>query len=349
MNGLRRLKAGLTKLRPLRFRREHFGGIVELRWPRALIFIDRALSGARSSEQPGIGDRPLSAPLEAHLQLTNQCQVGCKGCYTGATPRASSAEWGPDKWREAIDELAAMGVFHLALGGGESTEMPWLGEIAAYARERGMTPNLTTSGLSNLDDLLRHAHHFGQINVSIDGLGDDYRKVRGVDGFERADRAVQALRKRKREVGINVVVTSQNFESLAEIFAYARRRRLNEVELLRFKPSGRGRAVYEQLRCTDEQHRRLLPELKRAALRHRMRVRVDCSYTPMLAHHDPGPELLESLAVYGCTVDLVDRSALVYLEDPVGPVDLQPLVDLLSALYPTTSDLASIHGQFHCH
>ncbi len=32
-----------------------------------------------------------------------------------------------------------------------------------------------------------------------------------------------------------------------------------------------------------------------------MRVKVDCSYTPMLAHHRPDRALLAELAVYGCT------------------------------------------------
>ena len=35
--------------------------------------------------------------------------------------------------------------------------------------------------------------------------------------------------------------------------------------------------------------------------RHRLRLKVDCSYTPMLAHHQPAPELLAQLVVYGCT------------------------------------------------
>jgi len=32
-----------------------------------------------------------------------------------------------------------------------------------------------------------------------------------------------------------------------------------------------------------------------------VRVKVDCSYTPMLAHHRPDRALLAELAVYGCT------------------------------------------------
>jgi radical SAM protein with 4Fe4S-binding SPASM domain len=290
---------------------ERFGAIVQLVLPRALVFVDRAFArelGAGESpawsnpdDDGDLGRNVLSAPLEAHLQLTNRCGAGCQGCYTGATPRGAADEWELDKWKKSIDDLAAMGVFHLALGGGESADLPWLGAIADHARARGLIPNLTTSGLSGLENLLSIADRFGQINVSIDGLGDAYAAVRGFDGFARADRAVKLLRARKREIGINVVVTRHNFSQLPDLFAYARRRRLNEVELLRFKPSGRGKSSFEDLACTDEQHRALLPTILAAARRHRMRVRVDCSYTPMLAHHRPDRELLSSLAVYGCT------------------------------------------------
>ncbi|MEM9492416.1 MAG: radical SAM protein, partial [Myxococcota bacterium] len=178
---------------------------------------------------------------------------------------------------------------------------PWLGEIAEYARRRGLVPNLTTSGLSGLDNLLPIVHQFGQINVSLDGLGATYAAVRGFDGFARADRAIRALRARKREIGINVVVTRHNFDELDGIFAYARSRRLNEVELLRFKPAGRGVRTFAAMTCSDSQHRRFLPAVLAAVRRHRIRVRVDCSYTPMIVHHRPDPQLLASLAVYGCT------------------------------------------------
>jgi radical SAM protein with 4Fe4S-binding SPASM domain len=293
------------------FRAEAFGGIVQLARPRALVVVDRDYARslgedggarwARPGDDGALGARPLSAPLEAHLQLTNRCDAGCQGCYTGATPQGAAGEWGLDEWRRAIDALADAGVFHLALGGGESATLPWLGEIAAHARARGLVPNLTTSGLAGVDRLIEIAELFGQINVSIDGIGETYAAVRGFDGFDRADDAVRRLRAAKKEIGINTVVTRQSYGKLDEIFAYARRRRLNEVELLRFKPSGRGARTYQALRCTDGQHRLFLPSVLRLARRHRVRVRVDCSYTPMIAHHDPGAALLQQLAVYGCT------------------------------------------------
>jgi radical SAM protein with 4Fe4S-binding SPASM domain len=289
---------------------EHFGAIVQLAKPRALVFVDRDYArslGVDESplwkEKGGdgeIGARPLVAPLEAHLQITNRCDAGCQGCYTAATPHASR-EWPLEKWKKAVDTLAEMGVFHLALGGGESADLPWLGELVAYARSKGMVPNLTTSGLSNLQRVLDLAPLFGQINVSLDGLGADYQAVRGFDGFAQADRAIRELRARSSKVGINVVVTRHNFDKLDEILAYAAKRGLNEVELLRFKPAGRGIQAFSSMTCSDEQHREFLPVVLAGARRHRLRVRVDCSYMPMLAHHKPSRELLASLAVYGCT------------------------------------------------
>jgi radical SAM protein with 4Fe4S-binding SPASM domain len=315
----RRALAALSRLsgrrtaRPAlrRSRVEPFGAIVHLERPRALVLVDRdrarhlGLDGGDRWRDPAddgaVGRSVLSAPLEAHLQLTNRCDAGCTGCYTGASPQGAPAEWGAVEWKRAIDELAAMGVFHLALGGGESAILPWLGEIASHARARGMVPNLTTSGLAGLDRLLPIAHLFGQINVSIDGLGEAYAAVRGFDGFARADAAIAALRAVTPDVGINVVVTRHNYGELDAIFAYARRRRLSEIELLRFKPSGRGARTFAAMTCTDDQHRGFLPTVLAAARRHRVRVRVDCSYTPMLAHHQPDRALLAGLCVYGCT------------------------------------------------
>ncbi|MGE0551462.1 MAG: radical SAM protein [Kofleriaceae bacterium] len=296
---------------PRRGRLERFGAILQLTAPRALVFVDReyARSAIRidrepaiwAGDEPALGDLPLSAPLEAHLQLTNQCTAGCTGCYTGASPQGAPNEWGLVEWMRAIDALADAGVFHVALGGGESAILPWLGELADHARGRGIIPNLTTSGLDGIDQLVAIAGRFGQINVSLDGLGETYAAVRGFDGFARADSAINALRAIKREVGLNVVVTRHNFDQLDALFDYAAQHRLSEIELLRFKPSGRGARAYNELRCSDAQHRAFLPVVLAAARRHAVRVKVDCSYTPMLAHHKPSRDLLAQLAVYGCT------------------------------------------------
>jgi radical SAM protein with 4Fe4S-binding SPASM domain len=303
---------GLTQKRPRLLRVESFGAIVHLERPRSLVFVDRAYArrlgvkdsprwtGPDDAPSAALGAAPLSAPLEAHLQLTNRCENGCRACYTGATPQGEAGEWGAEEWKRAIDRLAEMGVFHLALGGGESAALPWLGEVAAHARSRGLVPNLTTSGLTDLERLVSIAPLFGQINVSVDGIGADYEKVRGYDGYQQAVAALEALRRAVPHVGINCVVTRHNFEALPEMFRLARKLRLNELELLRFKPAGRGVRAFEAMTCTDDQHRRILPLALKLARRHRVRVRLDCSYTPMVVYHRPNARLLQWLAIYGC-------------------------------------------------
>jgi radical SAM protein with 4Fe4S-binding SPASM domain len=319
--------------RPRAFRYERFGGIAQLGgslgMPQALVFVDHDRARALGHDAPpadlwppaadgsdgkitdseiaAILAAPLSAPLEAHLQLTNRCAAGCQGCYTGATAEGAPGEWGLPEWCRALDELAAAGVFHVALGGGESALLPWLGELLAHARSRGIVPNLTTSGLYEdavLTRLCGWAHDglFGQINVSIDGVDDDYTQVRGFAGFAQADRALVALRRHSPDVGINCVLTRGTFPTVSRLFAYARRRAANEIELLRFKPAGRGarREVYAESRMSDEQHRELLPTVLALSRRHRLRVRLDCSFTPMVAYHQPPQQLMQFLCIYGC-------------------------------------------------
>ena len=293
-----------------RFRYEAFGGIAQLDRPAALVFVDRerarALGHPDSDRWQGEAAFPtarLSAPLEAHLQLTNRCDAGCTGCYTSATPAGLAQEADLQDWRATIDALADAGVFHLALGGGESALLPWLEDVVDYALHRGLVPNLTTSGLYDdptLTRLLRFARRFGQINISMDGVGPTYAAVRGIDGFARADRALTALRAVHPDVGINAVLTRASFDDLPALFAYARKKRVSQLELLRYKPSGRGRREYAHHRLTDAQGERLLPTVLKLSLRHLTRVRLDCSLTPFIAHHRPSPRLLRWLSIYGC-------------------------------------------------
>src|SRR5262249_5366544 len=159
------------------------------------------------------------------------------------------------------DRLAAHGVFHIALGGGEAMELDYLFEVADYARAVGIVPNLTTAGLNLTPALARRCRVFGQINVSVDGVGERYRAARGFDGYGRAVRALELWRAEKREVGMNVVVSRSSFPHLGELVALAKRLRLSEIELLRFKPAGRGLTTFAAEDLTPAQARALYPRV----------------------------------------------------------------------------------------
>ncbi|TMA25436.1 MAG: radical SAM protein [Deltaproteobacteria bacterium] len=282
-----------------RARAEQFGGIVELSRPRALLHVDRQMMRELGYPESPLWQQPegpLSAPTEVHLVLSRRCAAGCRGCYVDATPQGAALS--REEACRILDELAAMGVFHVALGGGEALELDHLFAVAEHARAVGITPNLTTSGLGLDERTAERCKVFGQINVSVDGVGDAYRAARGFDGFPHAERALRLLRAVKREVGINCVVSRSSFEGIGEVARLVRRLNLNELELLRFKPVGRGARLDEEL--TPEQAKRLWPMARRLVFRHRIRVKLDCSFAPMVFWHKPSARAAAFFGVQGC-------------------------------------------------
>jgi len=286
----------------VKVRAEWFGGIVSLEKPRALVSVNRAmmrlLGFADSPRWRGPQRDQLSAPTEVHVVLSKRCSAGCTSCYVDATPQGAALSL--EQAKAALDRLAEHGVFHVALGGGEAMDLDYLFEVAAHARSVGILPNLTTAGLNLTPALALRCKVFGQINVSIDGVGERYREARGFDGFAHAERALRYLRAVKREVGINTVVSRSSYPHLGEIVALAKRLRLNEVELLRFKPSGRGADNFESEDLTQEQARGIFPKAQWLTVRHRMRVKLDCSFAPMVFWHRPRRWVAKFFGVVGC-------------------------------------------------
>lgn len=298
-------------------RYESFGGIVSLDCFPMLVFLSREKMRRLGYRGSPLWERQsfrLSAPTEIHFALTNRCDRDCAHCYMDSGPN-SSPDLTFSEVAAFIDSVAAMGVFHLALGGGESMLRDDLFAIARYARSRGIVPNLTTNG-SRLDsDRARACRIFGQVNVSIDGFSADPRQPRDHSGLQIALAAVEKLKAARVRTGINCVVNRHNFFELEELFRYAREFRLRDIEFLRLKPAGRGKAVYRDLCCTPEQHREFFPRLLDLVRRYRREAKIDCSYVPMACYHHPDKRLMEKFLVRGC-----DGGNLLAAVDAAGGV-----------------------------
>ncbi len=286
----------------MKLRYEDFGAIVALDEPPALVHVDQELTLSLGYPPSPRWEAPrghLSAPTEVHVMTTNRCPVSCPGCYTSAGP--DGVERPTAEVERVFERLAAAGVFHVALGGGEALLRPDLFHLAERARALGMVPNLTTSGLGLTPDLAERCRVFGRVNVSLDGVGATYLQSRGYAGDEAALRALRRLSDAGVPCGINLVCDRHTLDALDETLAAAADAGADEVELLRFKPAGRGTAIYESARLTEAQGRGLWPRL--VALSQRwpaLVLKVDCSFVPFLCAADPPLEQLERFGVYGC-------------------------------------------------
>ena len=289
----------------MKYRYENFGGIIASQAPPFLAFVDRDYMRELGLEESPLWDMNdksiglLSAPTEVHFAITNKCSVGCPHCYMSAGEK-DAGQLDTDELKRALDILAEMNVFHIALGGGEALERPDLFEIAEYARTKDLVPNLTISGIGITPEIAQRMKIFGQVNVSIDGVGDAYSVFRGKDMFAIADKALELLTAADVAAGINCVVGRKNFDCISRLFEYARQKNLNEIEFLRFKPSGRAGTLYEKERTTYKQNISLTPMLAELSGKYGIAAKIDCSFVPMFCYHNPPMQLLESMATYGC-------------------------------------------------
>lgn len=289
----------------MKYRFETFGGIIAGEVPPFLAFVDRDYMreiGLGESELWDTDDESigvLSAPTEVHFAITNKCSAKCPHCYM-ASGKKDAGELDTESFKKALDILAELKVFHVALGGGDALERPDLFDIAEHARKKGLVPNLTVSGLKITPGIAEKMKIFGQVNVSLDGVGPHYHVFRGKNMFAVADHAIDLLVSAGVDTGINCVVGRKNFGGIADMFEYAANKRLNEIEFLRFKPSGRGQRLYRQERTTYEQNIALTPMLAKLAVEYTIVAKIDCSFVPMFCYHQPPRQVLESMATYGC-------------------------------------------------
>lgn len=140
-------------------------------------------------------------------------------------------------------------------GGGEPFLRADLFEIAQFCRDHGIMPSVVTNGSRMTGHYATRCTVFGQVNVSIDGVGAHYQRVRGVDGFYLADRAVRLLLQHDNRVGVNFVVSELNVHHLPAFLEYVTALRelgnLQEVNLILFKAFGRGEAIPEIVLSKD--------------------------------------------------------------------------------------------------
>jgi radical SAM protein with 4Fe4S-binding SPASM domain len=287
----------------MKHRFESFGGILSLENPPVLVHVDRDfMRGLGHKDSPLWGKKGgsvLSAPLEVHFSVTNACSLRCGHCYMDSGEK-DAGELQAEDFRRAVDLLAGMGVFHMALGGGEALERPDFFELASYVRDRGIVPNLTTNGVLMTRESAAKCRMFGQVNVSIDGTASFDENGRSTATLAAAIRGLDLLLDAGVKVGLNCVVTRQTFDHLNELFTFARERGLSDIELLRLKPSGRGRQDYFERRLTPAQNREFYPVIRRLSQEHEVPAKIDCSFVPMFCWHLPDKTVMEQFSVYGC-------------------------------------------------
>jgi mycofactocin radical SAM maturase len=254
----------------------------------------------------------LHAPICLTWELTYACNLACVHCLS-SSGRRDPRELDTAEARAVIDELAAMQVFYVNVGGGEPLVRRDFLDLVGYAVDAGVGVKFSTNG-ALLDAAAARriaATDYLDVQISLDGanaLTND--AVRGRGSYDAARRAMDHL----ADAGfgpfkISVVMTRHNVAELDELEALANSYGA-ELRITRLRPSGRGAATWADLRLRPEQQRTLYDWLLA-----RPNVLTGDSFFHLSAYGEALPGL-----------NLCGAGRVVCLIDPIGDVYACPFV-----------------------
>lgn len=173
-------------------------------------------------------DYKPSTPELVDLKITDYCPFNCSYCYQGSTCQGEHADIST---YSVACALAGMGVFEVAIGGGEPTFHPDFLKLLRTLREKDVVPNLTTR---NVDFLF-----LPEAPTMLEQLGGIAFSINSADDITRIQDGLNAAGGTSR-VSVQVVEGIVSDYKLAGIFRAAKEAGFS-VTLLGFKETGRGK------------------------------------------------------------------------------------------------------------
>ena len=249
----------------------------------------------------------LDAPICLTWELTYACNLACIHCLS-SSGRRDPRELTTAECFGVIDELQAMQVFYVNIGGGEPTVRRDFWEILDYATAHDVGVKFSTNGSRiTADNAARlAASDYVDVQISLDGASAAVNDaIRGPGSFATATGAMERLADAgMRNFKISVVITRTNVDQLDEFEALADRFGA-QLRLTRLRPSGRGADVWDELHPTSSQQRQLYDWI----LPRGDKVLTGDSFFHLAAYGQPLPGL-----------NLCGAGRVVCLIDPIGDV-----------------------------
>ncbi|MFZ1063530.1 MAG: mycofactocin radical SAM maturase [Acidimicrobiales bacterium] len=257
-------------------------------------------------------ERGLTSPICLTWELTYACNLACTHCLS-SSGRRDPRELSTSEAKALIDEIAAMQIFYINIGGGEPMIRRDFFELVEHAVTQKVGVKFSTNGTRIDPEAARRlaAIDYLDIQISIDGVdAPTSDRVRGAGSYDQARRAMDNL----NEAGfgpfkISVVMTRDSIEQLDRFETLAAHYGA-ELRVTRLRPSGRGADAWATLHPTLAQNRQLYQWLLE-----RPQVLTGDSFFHLSALGNP----LEGLNLCGA-------GRVVCLIDPVGAVYACPFV-----------------------
>lgn len=186
-----------------------------------------------------------SKPEIIGWEITNQCNLSCKHCFTAAGKRAHG-EMTTAECRTVIDAMANIGVRTIGWTGGEPLLRDDLEELIAYARQKKVRSTITTNAVLLDRERAVRLQEAGNraIQISIDGSTPERnRRMRGTTDkeFHRILDAIRFCNELNTRVLLATVIGLENIDDAPAMLELAKREKVDTIRFCCYAPVGRGK------------------------------------------------------------------------------------------------------------
>ncbi len=193
----------------------------------------RELGYKRFSENTHARGQQSGQRLSCQFELTFACGLHCRHCYSDCynQPEFIKKELDTARIKLLVNKIRRQGVIWLCFTGGDPLIREDFGEIYAYAKQKGFTVAVFTSGYSlnkETIEIFKRLPPF-VIELTLNAVEENFfERISGVKGsFQRVMGAVSILRKEKLPLKIKTMVTRDNIGHVGKIKKFLARHGLD--------------------------------------------------------------------------------------------------------------------------
>ncbi|MFA5394162.1 MAG: radical SAM protein [Candidatus Ratteibacteria bacterium] len=161
--------------------------------------------------------------MEAAIIVTYRCNARCRMCHTWQFPTRPEEEFAP----RLLEKIPALSFCNIT--GGEPFIREDIGEIVAILKKRTKRIVISTNGYltERIINLAKEHKDIG-FRISLEGLPAVNDELRGLkDGFNHGLKTLLELQRMgRRDIGVGITVSDQNFGDLPELYQLTRKMRV---------------------------------------------------------------------------------------------------------------------------
>lgn len=194
------------------------------------------------------GVSPGRGPVVA-WNCTKTCNLKCKHCYANADSKKYDGELTLSESKRFIDDLKDFNVPALLFSGGEPLMKENILDIIDYASQRKIRSTISTNGTLLDKDTCKSLKeiNLGYVGVSLDGIGSNHDKFRGVKGaFDSSLKGIRNCIEVGQKVGLRFTINKNNYKDLEDIFNLIKEEKIPRVCFYHLVYSGRGSKMIDE-------------------------------------------------------------------------------------------------------